>query len=81
MHGMRMLIVAASLVYKCCVQEHFCALASLLQALESLINVASSACWKEESLHTCSDDFIEKIFRLCAQAGDIVSICGRIRSL
>ena len=84
MHVLRMLIKLASLVHKCSGEEHFLALWNLARrgARVFTSSSADSACWKEGSLHTCSDEFRCKnsalALGLCTAAGDIVSICGRI---
>ena len=59
MHVLRMLIKLASLVHKCSGEEHFLALWNLARRGARVFTSSSpdSACWKEESLHTCSDEF------------------------
>ena len=84
MHVLRMLIKLASLVHKCSGEEHFLALWNLARRGARVFTSSSpdSACWKEGSWHTCSDEFRCKNSALALgsapQAGDIVSFCGRI---
>ena len=71
MHVLRMLIKLASLVHKCSGEEHFLALWNLARRGARVFTSSSpdSACWKEGSWNTCSDEFRCKnssSSRLCA---------------
>ena len=87
MHVLRMLIKLASLVHKCSGEEHFLALWNLARRGARVFTSSSpdSARWKEESLHTCSDEFRCKNsglgLGLCAQQAILCSFAAALRRL